>query len=444
MAETVGTMQKIGAFMAGVLPPEQPTPQRPFIARFAFRSTFLYFFLSTWMWLDELLTGQTFLIRHAYLAVENIIVPWVAAHLLHIQHPVQKHVLYDTTFAYVEILCWMVLSVVLATLWSLWDKRGKYDPLLHDLLRTFLRYTVAWIMVIYAWNKIIDVQFNGIELPRLVQPYGDSSPMALFWAFMGYSHGYAVFGGLAELSGSIALLFRRTTTLGALILLGVIGNVTLINLAYDVPVKLLTLSLMLMVLMLLAPDIARLTNFLVLNRPVKPVELGGLPRARGFRLAKLALKSVILLDMLLPMPIRNIHRWQVEGPDAPKPQFYGIYVVDGLTENGQLHPPLLTDSQRLRYLIIDRSSQMIVRRMDESADAYRMSYDAKNRRMTIQSKDGQIAGAFAVTQTGADSLELKGNMGSNSLDLQLRRMDDKKTTLMSRGFHWISESSYYK
>jgi hypothetical protein len=445
MEAQADTMQGIGRFMAGILPPDRPAHQRNFFERFALRFVFLYFFLSAWMWLDELVTGQTFFIRGTYNAVGSRLIPWVAKHLLHISGVVEKRNLHDSVYFCVELLCWVVVSVVLAFVWSLWDRRGRYDPLWHDLLRIFLRYTLAWIMVIYAWNKIINVQFKFPELPRLVEAYGDSSPMALLWFYMSYSHPYVVFGGLAELAGAVCLLFRRTTTLGALILLGVVGNVTFINFAYDISVKFLSLNLFLMVCVLLVPEVSRLTNFLVLNRPVEPLELGGEPRDRRFRMAKLAVKGVILADLLLPMPYHNVQRYKVEGPNAPKPPLYGIYSVEGLTEDGQSHPPLLTDTERWRYVIIDSTSNLVIRRMDDSAQEYAMTYDAKARRMTLQSEDSQpVKGVFAVSQAGPDSLQLQGNLGNDTLSLQLRRLDEKKMTLISRGFHWISEKSFYK
>ena len=79
-------------------------------------------------------------------------------------------------------------------------------------------------------------------------------------------------GGTEILSG-VLLLFRRTTTLGALVTLIVAGNVMAINYCYDEPAKLLSTTLVLMALFLLAKDIRRLINFFFLNKPTQPANI---------------------------------------------------------------------------------------------------------------------------------------------------------------------------
>jgi hypothetical protein len=40
-------------------------------------------------------------------------------------------------------------------------------------------------MLVYGFIKVFPTQFHLPGPGRLVQPYGDSSPMALLWTFMG-------------------------------------------------------------------------------------------------------------------------------------------------------------------------------------------------------------------------------------------------------------------
>jgi len=67
--------------------------------------------------------------------------------------------------------------------------------------------------------------------------------MGLLWTFMAASKGYQIFTGAAEVLGGILLLWKRTTTLGALTVFGVMANVMALNFFYDVPVKLLSTHL---------------------------------------------------------------------------------------------------------------------------------------------------------------------------------------------------------
>src|SRR6185436_5234324 len=93
-------------------------------------------------------------------------------------------------------------------------------------------------MLSYGIAKVLKLQFAAIGPIGLLRTYGEDSPMRLLWAFMGHSRPYNWFIGLSEVVGGVLLLFRRTTTLGALLLIAVMTNVVMLNLCYDVPVKL--------------------------------------------------------------------------------------------------------------------------------------------------------------------------------------------------------------
>src|SRR5205807_3997106 len=60
------------------------------------------------------------------------------------------------------------------------------------------------------------------------------------------------------------------TLLGALCAAGATLQVFLLNMCYDVPVKLMSGHLLLMALTLIVPDVPRLVRFFVLGRPVAP------------------------------------------------------------------------------------------------------------------------------------------------------------------------------
>src|SRR5215216_1571470 len=88
--------------------------------------------------------------------------------------------------------------------------------------------------------------------------------------FIGYSTPYEVFSGAMETVAGLLLLNRRTVTAGLFAATGAFLNVLMINLAYDVPVKLFAAHLMVSCLFLLALDARRLVGFLFLNRPAPP------------------------------------------------------------------------------------------------------------------------------------------------------------------------------
>jgi hypothetical protein len=99
-------------------------------------------------------------------------------------------------------------------------------------------------MITYGVLKVIELQFSPPTPDRLIQTYGESSPMGLIWTLMGFSSLYCFFGGAGEVLGGLLLSLRRTTLLGALVCIGVLANVVMINLSFDVPVKLFSSHLL--------------------------------------------------------------------------------------------------------------------------------------------------------------------------------------------------------
>src|SRR5207249_5821296 len=93
------------------------------------------------------------------------------------------------------------------------------------------------------------------------------SMQGFLWASIGASQPYQVFTGVVEVLGGLLLLAPRTTLLGATICLASMTQVFILNMTYDVGVKILSFQLVLMSLFLLAPDFPRLANVFFRNDP---------------------------------------------------------------------------------------------------------------------------------------------------------------------------------
>jgi hypothetical protein len=81
---------------------------------------------------------------------------------------------------------------------------------------------------------------------------GIHRPWGLLGHSLGFSRGYNIFMGIAEIAAGL-LLFRRTATAGAVITLMTTANVMAVNYFFDVPVKIVSTLLVVMTLMILGP-----------------------------------------------------------------------------------------------------------------------------------------------------------------------------------------------
>ena len=223
----------------------------------------------------------------SYIHGWHVLLPWVAIHLFHLSGQATTYFPTgsgSTTLAYIQNLVFVVIAFAVALVWTVLDRKRKDYRTLHEWLRILLRYTLALTLFSYGFAKIFPLQFRPTGFRQLVEPYGEFSPMGVLWSFMGASIAYTIFGGFSEALGGALLLFRRTTTFGALWSAVVLANVVALNFCYDVPVKLYSTNLLIMALFLLVPDFGRLLNVLVLNRTAAASTAGGLrfqhPRLR--------------------------------------------------------------------------------------------------------------------------------------------------------------------
>src|SRR5215831_3913881 len=175
----------------------------------------------------------------------------------------------DKTYDWVLAFCVLVFAVAGTAVWSVLDRRrGDYSRL-HKWFYLGLRFAVGSQLLLYGMLKLVPLQMPFPSLSRLVEPYGNFSPMGVLWYSIGASPGYEMFVGSAEAFGGILLFFPRTALFGAMVCLADVIEVFMLNMMYDVPVKLFSFHLIVMCLVLLAPEIRRIGRFFFSDRELE-------------------------------------------------------------------------------------------------------------------------------------------------------------------------------
>ena len=370
----------------------------------------------------------------------NWLVPWVGQHVFGVEITVRPNGSGDTTYNYVQDFCFLVLSVGATILWTLLDwKRSNYERL-HQWLRVYVRFSLALIMMSYGDVKIIKAQFPNPSLDRLLQPFGDASPMGLLWTFMGASVSYNIFAGLGETLGGLLLTMRRTTLLGALVCIGVLSNIVMMNFSYDVPVKLFSSHLLAMAIFLVVPDAGRLANLFLLNRPAEPViyytffSKGWLDL--GVRLTRTAL-VLVFLAFSLHGAYQSSQKF---GDLAPKSPLYGVWNVEEFEIDGKIRPPLVSNSDRWRRVVFDYPMMAGIQLMSDRRQRYLIEIDTNAGTLAF-SKRGDPAwkSKLSYQKPSDDTLLLEGTFDGRPLHAKLHLADAAQFQLLNRGFHWINE-----
>lgn len=373
------------------------------------------------------------------------IVFWTAAHIFRVSKPL----VYigsgsgDKTFDWVLLFCTLVLSLVATAVWSALDRKRPDYATLYKWSRLFIRLALAGQMMTYGMDKFVPLQMPFPYLTRLLEPYGNFSPMGVLWSSIGASPAYEMFAGGAELLGGILLIFPRTTTLGALVCLADMIQVFMLNMTYDVPVKLLSFHLILLSLFLLAPDAKRLVNFFFLNREAESQQHPSL--FAGRRANRIAFAAQVLVGVWLLGMNAYAARigWKEYGGGRTPSPLYGIWSVEQQTIDGQLRSALLNDAGRWRRAIFDFPTRMTFQRMDDSFAGHGVTIDEKGKTLVLTDyKDKDWKANFSFERPAADQLILNGTMDGHAIHMQLKLEDRNRFELVSRGFHWIQEYPY--
>lgn len=413
--------------------------------RLGFRFCFVYFVLFC---LSNQIFASLFPLQNVEIPDPSTLWPirqivfWTAAHVFHAKLPL----VYtdsgsgDKTFDWVLTFCLLVAAVIGTAIWSALDRRRENYATLYKWFRVFMRFALASQMLVYGMGKVIPLQMPYPYLTRLLEPWGNSSPMGVLWYSIGSAPAYEIFAGSAEMLGGILLILPRTALFGALVSLADMIQVFALNMTYDVPVKLFSFHLILMSLFLLAPHFGRLANVFFLNRNAEPHPEPQLFRSR--RANRMALAAQVLFGVFLAgmNTHADVTSWSTHGGGRPKPALYGIWDVNEMSVDGESHPPLATDKERWRRVIFDFPTRITFERPDDSFSGFGSSIDTKNNTLALtKDADKKWKASFNFTRAARDRLTLDGEMDGHKIHMQLQMVDRDKFLLVRRGFHWIQE-----
>jgi hypothetical protein len=423
---TLDVRQQIGCWRA--------TPVWPLLAQVLFRFVFSYLILFN-------LFGGNSLLG----ALWDPLVLWVGQEVFAVEITARPLGSGDTTWNYVQVFCFLVLALAATLVWSLCDRKRRHYEQLHEGLRVFVRFSLALTMITYGAAKAIPVQMPAPSLDRLLEPFGNASPMGLLWTFMGASAGYQIFTGVAELLGGILLTTRRTTLLGALVCIGVMANVAMFNLCYDVPVKLLSSHLLAMSVFLVVPDVGRLITLFVFGRWPQPAPIRPLFTNKVLHRSALVLRTSFVIVLTGFMLLLSAAPSIFAEDDTSRPPLYGIWNVQEFKVDGNNQPLVVTDSFGWRRLVFNYPGVVSIYRLNDGFQYFYLKVDTDKRVLTI-TKPGDSAWAANLTyqEIEPDLLIVDGTFDGRSIRVKLRRLDESQFLLTSRGFHWVNEYPFNK
>ena len=348
----------------------------------------------------------------------------------------------DTTMAYVSLFIQAILTIIGATIWSLLDaKRPSYNVVFY-WFTVLLRIYLIFFMFTYGFAKIYKTQFAGPSLMRLIQPLGEMSPMGLAWTYMAQSEGFNIFTGFMEVLGGLLLIPKRTQALGGLIIAGVMLQVFMMNMFYDIPVKLFSAHLMIFGLIIFFFDFKRFYNVFIVNKPTEAINYYVPTKEKLYQKIIVGVKCVALVGLVALFSFQGYSTERSYGDKREKPPLYGIWEVTTFVKDGDTLAPLTTDADRWRYLVIDRKGRAGIKMMDDQRQYIEFTPDSTLSTVLVSWPNTTLTGDLDITQKDSTHLNLKGTISEFQYDISFKAKDLSKILLINRGFHWINETPF--
>jgi hypothetical protein len=424
----------------------------PLWQRVAFRFFAVYFVLqiAPWNWFRAI-PGVSFLLRYIFVATDWL-VRTANAHVFHVRDRlIPTNGSGDTSWAWAQLCLYLSLAAIACVVWSIADrKRTNYSRGLY-WLRLVVRYYIASAALSYGIIKLFLLQMPFPALSQLATPLGDLLPMRLSWLFIGYSGPYQFFSGAMETIAGLLLLYRRTVTAGLFAATGAFMNVVMINIAYDVPVKLFASHLLFACVFLLALDAPRLVRFLVLNQPTPATNAYDAMFDEPWKWWTSVAVKVFIVFQILIFPLKNgLQRYNAANAPAPSGPFkVGMYEVREFAVNRQSMPLAAGDSLRWRDVIFDSNGAGSVNTTDSLFwQRYRRGYfryKANPADQTIKvwktsfvPRDSIFLFDGRYATPDSNTIVLDTQIRGDSVHVEMVRAP-RHFQLTERQFHWLSE-----
>ena len=427
------------------------TPAWPAWRKFIFCFFFIYLLLqmAPWLWLGSIPGVSN--IAEYYSMFMDWAVNMANAKIFHVREVlVPLNGSGDTSYGWAQVWLFLSVAVIGCLVWRLLDrKRNNYNELNYWLC-LFVRYYIALIAFLYGIEKLFAMQMYFPNLSQLATPLGDFLPMRFSWLFVGYSTPYQVFSGVMETVAGLLLLYRRTATLGILVATGVFINVMMLNLCYDIPVKIFSIHIVLMCFFLLVNESDRIVCFFILN---KPAAASGIYdhhfKKKWMRITRVVLKITFIL---IAVVLQFYNMWEYYKSSIPKPVSQpvktGVYDVVIYAVNKDTLPFSATDSLRWRDVIFDAGGLGSIKTADSLfRQRYKrgyFSYAADTAKQTISFKkfatDSLPVLSLHYELPDSNTVRLWGMQRKDSLYIELKR-SNRHFQLAEKQFHWLSEAN---
>ncbi|MGL5892945.1 MAG: hypothetical protein ACRC3B_23845 [Bacteroidia bacterium] len=337
----------------------------------------------------------------------------------------------DSRGMYVLALFAALLSMITAAVWTSIKKQEHNE---NHWLRSCSAYYLALTLLIYGFDKVFKHQFYLPEPNTLHTSLGNIPPDLLYWSTVGSSWSYSFFTGIIEVIAALMLIFRRTRGFGALLAVGVLMHVSLINFGFDISVKLFSGFLLLLTLIVAFPALKKIIRLFIFRKEQQPDESTSLlmqkTGKRNYYIIKLAIVVLFLTESLYGF----VRYAGFNDDNTPRPFLHGAYTVtEQQNDSGQFVLPFIPNPDAIQRIFIHRKGYLITQSATGEMKDYALVYDTVAHQLIIRHEQEPVM-VWNYTVTGKQ-LTLRNN--DTPAFFIAESIDWKNMPLISQEWRWF-------
>ncbi|TDH24670.1 DoxX family protein [Segetibacter sp. 3557_3] len=424
-------------------------PQQPWkkAHKIVFRIFFLYFLLQV-IPLDPVFWQQLFSISWSNLHYGDIF------NLAHYQPRFfgsQQH--------YGNWAIIFIIALMGAITWTYFDRNKTREySVLYYWIRVLVRYRLAIALLAYGMIKLFPLQAPYPSISNLNTAYGDFNRWKLFSLTLGIVPSYQAFLGLVEIVFALLLLYRKTATISAFMIVIFTGNVYFSNLAYEGGEHVYSLYLLSFALFLLVFDLQRIISLVILQRATRPNTFKPVFIAGWLRNLRLPLKAAVVFFFFVLYGFKtatNYRRDPYQYPTQPGlTGVAGLYNVAAFRINNttlaydktdpirwqdvvfekwntisiKSNRPVVTDSTNIDQIVAGSGRRNYELEGSKGRHYYSYEVDSTNNLLILHNKNPHYPNEKIVLQYNGDRsrIQLRGiDYNNDSVFVTLHRVNKK-------------------
>ena len=356
-----------------------------------------------------------------------------------------------------HFLDWLVIAILAGIITAMWlaieKKKGikvQHDHLLY-VVRSVVRYRLAIAVFAYGFIKFFPLQSPYPSISNLNTAYGDLTDWKMFSQSLGIVPGYQSFLGGVEIFAGLALLWRKTASIGAFFVIVFTGNVFFSNLAYTGGEYVYSFYLITLAIFVFWYDLKRLAD-------LTTFEVKAFPNQYKPTFIKGSLKvSVYLFKGLVLFLFFGLYSFQIASDFNAKNIYHypttpglkdaaGIYQVASFVINNDTLPHSKTDTVRWNDVVFETWNTISIRVnkniVVDTANVESVTLAEKDRNYEAEGTAGRLYYSYTTDTVNNKLILINKNKHykDDSLFLNYERTADRSIIL--KGKNSYNDSLY--